>query len=220
METVDLDKILISLPYIQGTTQCKPLAMFEDTDPYLIHTTIDFFLLEEQKSSSSVDVYGEKTPARQIASLCGTLILGHQISRDGENMYSACDDCSGDLAAIAAEIEEEGVASSQEATYRNIFYIDELEMSEDLIDATNIRMFFDLVPQAIFKHCNIMPDLMCYLIAGVDGYYQNRTAKTNFDQRSVDGFSPLLFTENGYTLSESGNFIYQETESWILPIVG
>ena len=51
METVDLDKILISLPYIQGTTQCKPLAMFEDTDPYLIHTTIDFFLLEEQSQA-------------------------------------------------------------------------------------------------------------------------------------------------------------------------
>lgn len=218
MEAVDFDKILISLPCVQGNTQCESLTMFEDADPYLAHVMIDFFL-EEQKSSSSVEIYGEKTPAQQVASLCGTLILGHQISHDGRSIYSVCDDCSGDLGAVAAEIEEEGIALSQEATCRNIFYIDELELSEALIDATNVRMFFDLLPQAIFKHCNIMPDLMCYLIADVDGYYQSRTAETSFDQRSVDGFSPLLFTENGYILSKSGNVIYQETESWMLPIV-
>lgn len=218
MGAIDYDKLLVSLPYCENVTQCEPLTMFEDIDTYLIHVMMDFYL-EDDASAFSVSIYGENTSATKVATLHGTLILGHQISHDAKDMYSVCDDCSGDLEALETEVEKEGIALSEEGVYRNMFYIDELEMSKELVDATNIRSFFDLLPQAVFMHCNIMPELMCYLIASVDGYYQGRASKAELDQRSVDGFSPLLFTENGYTLSGSGNIIYQETEDFTLPIL-
>lgn len=218
MSVIDYDKLFVSLPYCESAAQCESLTMFEEADSYLIHVRMDFYL-EDEGSASSISLYGENTPATKVATLHGTLILGHQISHDAKDMYSVCDDCSDDLEALETEVEKEGIILSKEGLCRDIFYIDELEMSKELIDAANVRSFFDLLPQAVFMHCNIMPELMCYLIASVDGYYQNRASTAELDQRSVDGFSPLLFTENGYTLSESGNIIYQETEDFTLPIL-
>lgn len=218
MNIVDYDNLFVSSPYCESATQCKSLTMFEEADSYLVHARIDFYL-EDEGSASSILFYGENIPATKTAILHGTLILGHQISHDAKDMYSICDDYSGDLEALETEVAKEGIIFSEEGLYRNIFYIDELEMSKELIDAANVRSFFDLLPQAVFMHCNIMPELMCYLIASVDGYYQNRASEAGLDQRSVDEFSPLLFTENGYTLSESGNIIYQETEDFTLPIL-
>jgi hypothetical protein len=64
-----------------------------------------------------------------------------------------------------------------------------------------------------------MPELMAYLVASVEGYYEKAAKKTKLDPSSLDGYSPLLFTGMGYTLSKSGRLIYLETEGLELPIL-
>lgn len=129
-----------------------------------------------------------------------------------------CDDYSDDLSALIEEVHDEGILISIDDQCRNIFYIDSLEMSSSLLNASNVKTFYDMLPQIIFARYSVMPELMVYLVAETDGYYDEAAKNTKLDPSSVDGYSPLLFTGIGYKLSKSGKIIYSETEGLMLPV--
>ena len=148
--------------------------------------------------------------ARIVAKLFGALLLGAQASDDELDFVEMCDDCNGDLCTAADELNAEGLLELPfDGRYPNVLYIHQLELSSDVLDAPNIREFFDWLPQVVFQLTNVKPLMACYVIASVEDYYDKETEKTEFDKRSVDGYSPLVFSENGYKLSNSGNILYK-----------
>jgi len=74
--------------------------------------------------------------------------------------------------------------------------------------------FFDLIPKAIFLIYNVHVDLICYVIAERKGYYDECAENALLDPRSVDGYSPLIFADAGYTLNKTGEMLYRILENW------
>lgn len=205
--TVNLEDILISAPY-GSENEYESVTTFEDGDPYIKWLSIDF-ALENEVGFADVFVYGEKEKADHAARLFGALILGTQALEDGRNFIKLCDDCDGDLYEMAEELESEDLLEDLDGIGRNVLYIDTLELSSELIDASNLRQFFDLIPRYVFQYTNIMPQIICYQISSIEGYYEKAALETRFDPRSVNETSPQLFIENGYTASESGILLYK-----------
>lgn len=158
------------------------------------------------------DVYGEKVKVLPLGRLFGALILGRQAYHDEQDLFLACDDCNVDLAATVCELDKEGLLESIDGGYPDILYIHNMELSSDIIDAPNVAKFFECLPRIVFQYTNIYPEVIAYAIASADGFYDSQAQTTDFDKRSVDGYSPLLYTENGFRLSESGNLLFCQTE--------
>ncbi len=205
---VNLNNLLLSASYGENGTY-ESAQTFWETDPYIKWLKIDF-AIEDAEGSLSVDVYGEKEQATPIGSLFGALILGQQAYADREDIFLACNDCDEDLLTVMTELSQEGLINESLGGYQNILYIHNLELASEILDAQNIRQFFDRIPDFVFQHTNVRPEIVAYIIASVDGFYEKQAEKTSFDSRSVDGYSPLMFTENGYILSNSGNLLYRE----------
>lgn len=216
MSKIDFDNVYVAA-HCDSTDRPKPIGFAFDSDPYLVPVSIEFYL-ENDVGDIKLDIFGEKERAKKIAILDGVLILGNQISRDRGSVFLACDDYSGDLDAAVSEIDKELLLEADDGNYRNILYIDSMEMSASLIEAENVQHFYDLLPQVVFEWYHLMPELICYLVADAERYYATATEKARLDPRSVDGFSPLIYTENGYSLSDSGNLLYSITEYCKLPI--
>lgn len=205
---INFDKLLLSVSNGDSATY-ESVETFWETDPYIKWLKIDF-AMEDAEGSLSIDIYGEKERATPIGSLFGALILGQQAYADGEDIFLACDDCDGDLLALMTELSQEGLIDESLGCCPNVLYIHSLELASEILDAQNIRQFFNRIPDFVFQYTNVKPELVTYIIAGVDGFYEKQAEKTSFDSRSVDGYSPLIFTENGYYLSDSGNLLYFE----------
>lgn len=136
--------------------------------------------------------------------------------RDGEDLKDICDACNCDLYEAIEELDCEGLLESPDVLECNILYIHSLELSSTLMDASNLHRFFDRIPWYVFQHTNVMPQIVCYQIASVEGYYEEAASKTSYDRRSVDETSPQLFANNGYTSSESGILLYKIVDNGTL----
>lgn len=204
---VNMEDLLISTPY-GCRNEYESVTTFEENDPYIKWLSIDF-AIENERGSSDVSVYGKIKKAEDAANLFGALILGTQASEDGKDLIVLCDDCDGDLYEAAEELRSEGLLEDLDGIGRNILYIHSLELSSDLIDASNLRQFFNLIPRYVFQYTNVVPQIICFQIASVEGYYEEAASQTHYDPRSVDERSPQLFIENGYATSESGILLYK-----------
>lgn len=213
-DAVNLEKLLISNPY-GSKNEFESVATFEESDPYIRWLSIDF-ALENEAGSSSVFIYGEAEKADDAARLFGALILGEQALRDGEDLKDICDACNCDLYEAIEELDCEGLLESPDVLECNILYIHSLELSSTLMDASNLHRFFDRIPWYVFQYTNVMPQIVYYQIASVEGYYEEAASKTSYDRRSVDETSPQLFANNGYTSSESGILLYKIVDNGTL----
>ena len=125
------------------------------------------------------------------------LILGEQALRDGEDLKDICDACNCDLYEAIEELDCEGLLESPDVLECNILYIHSLELSSTLMDASNLHRFFDRIPWYVFQYTNVMPQIVYYQIASVEGYYEEAASKTSYDRRTVEDASPLLFNNGG-----------------------
>lgn len=205
-EDINMDDLIISSPYGDENSY-ESVSTFWDMDPYIKWLKINF-ALEVEEGGKTVHVYDEEENALPFGCLSGALILGRQASDDGHDINMLCDDCDGDLVATITELEREGVIEKNTAYCPDILYIHNLELSSELLEARNIRQFFEMIPDMVFQYTNVKPEITTYLIAGIEGFYEEQACSTSYDPRSVDGFSPLIFSENGYTLGKSGNLLY------------
>lgn len=180
---VDFSKLLISSPGGAGD-EYESAGDSEEVDPYIKWLKIDF-ALECEDGENPVSVCGGKERVNPIGSLFGALILGTQSFRDGWDFVSLCDECSGDLCVMATDLENEGLLENFHGECNNVFYIYTLELSQGLIDASNLREFFDRLPRLIFQYTGVMPQLCCNLVADVDDFYEKMKKKTEYDSRSV-----------------------------------
>ena len=117
-----------------------------------------------------------------------------------------------ELGSIAEIARDEGVLEDEVGMSRTVLFIRQLDLAREVIDAENFREFFDLVPRACFLLHNVRPDLLCYLVAERDGYYDEAAASALLDPRSVDGYSPLLYADCGFKLDKSGSMLYRLVE--------
>lgn len=210
-DTVNLENLLISTFY-GSKNEYESVSVFEENDPYVKWLTIDF-AIESEASTANVSTYGNETKADNIARLFGALILGAQASQDGKDFIEICDDCDGDLYEAAEELASEDLLEGHDGAGRNVLYIHSLELSGELIEACSLRQFFGLIPRYVFQYTNVMPEIVCYQIASVEGYYEEASSKTSYDPRSMDKTSPQLFLENGYSTSESGMLLYRMVDN-------
>lgn len=206
-DIINLENLLISTPH-GSKNEYESVAVFEESDPYIRWLSIEF-ALEDDEGSRDVSVYGETEKASNAARLSGALILGEQATIDEQDLIRLCDDCSGDLYEMAEELDREGLLEDFDGMGYNILYVHSLELSSELIDASNLIQFFTLVPRYVFQYTNVMPQIICYQVASVEGYYEEAASQTHYDPRSVDKTSPQLFIKNGFTTSESGILLYR-----------
>lgn len=144
-----------------------------------------------------------------VARLDGMLVMGYEIDKSGEDYWEVCDAYSGDLEAIARLADAEGVLQDEIGLHRTVLFIRQLDLARDIIDAENFTEFFDLIAPAVFLLYNIHVDLLCYLVAELEGYYDEAAAAALLDPRSVDGYSPLIYSEAGFKLDKTGDMLYR-----------
>lgn len=213
------EELLISKSY---DDHARVLGLAFDGEPYIVHLLVNYYL-KEDSSELMMSVYGEKEGVTKVGALSGSLILGRQMFEDGADFWQCCDDCSGDLEVMASDILAAGLLMSSEGRYRNVLYIDSIELSSRMIEGRGIGIVFDTIPQVIFEEYNVKPDLLCYLIATSKEYYDWAEEKAELDSRSVDKGSPLLFIENGFSIANPrdglGKTLYKITENIELPIM-
>ena len=149
------------------------------------------------------------TTEELVARLNGMLVLGYEIDKSGEGFWEVCDGYSGDLGAIAEIARDEGVLEDEVGMSRTVLFIRQLDLAREILDAPNFREFFDLVPRACFLLHNVRPDLLCYLVAELEGYYDRAAATALMDPRSVDGYSPLIYADCGFKLDKTGAMLYR-----------
>ena len=146
---------------------------------------------------------------RLVARLDGMLVLGDEIDGAGEDFWQVCDGYNAELGAIAEIARSEGVLETAIGSSRTVLFIRQLDLAREIIDAENFMEFFDLIPKASFLLYNVHPDLLCYLVADREGYYDEAAASALLDPRSVDGYSPLIYAECGFTLDKTGEMLYK-----------
>ena len=199
-----------------------PLGLSFDMDSYIVHLKVNYYL-KDDTSAFKVSVYEEEENVAKIGILQGSLILGQQMFDDGADFWECCDSCSGDLEAVASDVLAAGLLMSEKGRYRNILYIDSIQLSSKVIEGEGIRIVFDTIPQVIFEEYHVKPDLLCYLIATSNGYYEREEERAELDPRSVDKGSPLLYIENGFSMVSGkgglGKTLYRITEDIELPII-
>lgn len=174
---------------------------------YFRDMSLDFFMPGKEWEGALLSGSRDFPP---IARLTGTLILARAMDKQGADFWAECDAESAELGAFATEveIEDEGLLKSFNGKRQDMLYIHELELSPEVLEAKNLWALFYLIPQAVFSLYNVYPDLMGYLIAENNGFYSAAASRTRFDPRSVDGYSPLVFSENGFRLSGSGRALF------------
>lgn len=104
-------------------------------------------------------------------------------------VVEVCDWESQDLYETVEEICAEGLPYAYD---ENIFYIDSLEMTKDLVDSKSLSKFLAKIPCFVFQYTGVKPCIVCYLVAS-DDFYESAACDACFDERSVDGSSPSLF---------------------------
>ena len=162
---------------------------------------VDFHQMEEDEDCN--------VTMTLVARLEGLLVLGDVIDSAGEDFFEICDARAGDLGQIAYLAEKENILETHIGTSRNVLLIRQLDLAREIIDASNFPEFFDLIPPTTFILYNVHPELLCYLVAEQEGYYDQAAAAALLDPRSVDGYSPLLYSECGFTLDKSGEMLYR-----------
>lgn len=186
------------------TPEDAPVWLMSD-DPMglaIRNVSMDFLLVEEGDDDL-------QATERLVARLDGMIVLGDEIDEAGEDFWEICDACSGDLGAVAEIARSEGVLETAIGTSRTVLFIRQLDLAREILDAENFRDFFDLIPRATFRLYNVHPDLLCYLVAELEGYYDRAAASALLDPRSVDGYSPLIYAECGFTLDKTGAMLYR-----------
>lgn len=162
---------------------------------------VDFLHWEEDEDMVVTETLG--------ARLEGTIALGHEIDYSGEDFWEICDAHSGNLEAVARLADKEGVLKDELGGHRPTLFIQRLDLAKEILDAENFAEFFELIPKAVFLLYNVHVDLTCYVIAEREGYYAECAENALLDPRSVDGFSPLIHTDAGFTLNKSGEMLYR-----------
>lgn len=179
------------------------LGTCQRDSPYIIPMFIRI-CVEDEAGNVVTSVGDERQRLTEVAVLKGELILGYQMRRDEVDFLTECDDHTGDCGAVAYEILDEGIFSEQD-----IFVIHSYQMSTNLLDGDKAGYYLDIVPQIVFEDSNVMPTMLCYLVATAPGYYEKAGERSALDARSVDVRSPLLLLENGFVASQSKLLLYR-----------
>lgn len=201
---IDFDNVIAASAH----SSYDDMLCYKDAYSYVKHLGLSFMRLCES-GQENVTYYGEETSAEKAARLCGALILGVQAFEDSRDFISICDECDADLYEMAEELESVMRSLNCNEIYENVLYIHSLELSESLVDAPNLSVFFDRILRHVFHATNVMPTIICNLIASTEGYYETAVASTSFDPRSVGRDSIRFFINDGFNVSESGMLLYR-----------
>ena len=204
---IEFNKLFISMPH-GAESDYESVEVFEEFHPYIKWMRIDF-VLESDDGGDDILIYGEKEKAKPVASLFGALIFGAQAYRDGQDFLVLCDDHSAELCVVATDLDNEDLLEDFDGQYHDVFYVYSLELSSELVEAPNLRRFFERLPRFVLQYAGVEPQLWCNLIADNDEFYERQKKETKYDPRSAGKESIQLFLDNGYRLTDSGKLLFR-----------
>ena len=147
---------------------------------------IEFYGAPPGLSDEDIDsVYdGNDSACIHIGTLFGTLVLGSQMYRDGENLYLACDDMDGDLEYVVSSFIETGIITEGEGECIDFFYINELVMEEPF-DTFDLKVrILDSISETVFCMCGVKPSVTAYYPLPLD-YEEDPVFRIKHDMAQI-----------------------------------
>jgi len=159
------DKFQDIIAVSEGKNHCFVSLFKERYDDYIVWCNVDLYgvpsdLSEEQEN----DIYnGNYENAFNIGTLRGCLILCKQIFDDGEDVYTVCDDTSGDLEFVISALQEDGAPLSEETDdeYRDVFYIEELVLKKKYNTQKLNVSILNSISDIVFFLYHVYPNILC-----------------------------------------------------------
>jgi len=138
----------------------------ERYDDYIVWCNVVLYgvpsdLSDEQEN----DIYsGNYENAVNIGTLSGCLILCKQILDDDEDVYTVCDDTSGDLEFVMSALQEDSGPLSEKTDdeYRDVFYIEELILKKKYSTQKLNVSILNSISDIIFSLYHVYPNILCY----------------------------------------------------------
>ena len=176
-------------------TRSRCYFSFEDEeDQYFDHGYIHIYgipdNLSDDEESSIYNGGSDRTV--YLGEIKGSLILGNQMSDDGEDILTLCDDMSADLLYVATSLASDGLIDPYTGIYSDIYYIYELEMQKGYDDKELKQTILEKLPYILFSLYHVKPEYLAY--------YPLPLGSSNEDalvpKHSVSLFTPKI-TEEG-----------------------
>ena len=140
------------------------LSFENDEDQYFEHGFIHLYGIPDNLSESDVEnIYnGGSDKSVYIGEIIGTLILGNQMSEDGEDFLMLCDDMSADLSYVASSFIYEDLIDVNIGVSADIYYIYELEMEKGFDDNELKQQILEKLPYILFILYHVKPQYLAY----------------------------------------------------------
>ena len=135
-----------------------------DEDSYFEHGFIHLYGIPDDLPEGDIEnIYnGGSDKAVYIGEIIGTLILGNQMSVDGENFLMLCDDMSADLSYVASSFISDDIIDLIIGVYADVYYLHELEMEKGYDDYDLKCHILDKLPYIIFSLYHVKPQYLAY----------------------------------------------------------
>ena len=116
---------------------------------YIVYCELDFYGITED-DDDACDNTDKRT---HLGSVKGYLILTHLMDLMGEDVYTVCDDYSGELEMVMSIITKQGQCDIDE----DVLYITDAELPDD-----EFSIIMDKLPTVVMKHYHSYPGLIVY----------------------------------------------------------
>ncbi len=196
--------------YAVADTRPRCYFIFEDEEEqYFEHGFIHLYGIPDDLSESDVEnIYnGGSDKSIYIGEIIGTLILGDQISEDGEDLLMLCDDMSADLSYVASTFMFEDLIDVNTGVLADIYYIYELEM-EKVCDNNELkREILEKLPYILFSLYHVKPQYLAYYPLTLD----RSDADALIPKHSISVKLDPKITVNGVS-ADNANFLLNDDE--------
>lgn len=130
-------------------TVCSDIEYSDPVVDYIVYCEIDFYGVVEENEDGC-----DNTDDRIfLGSIKGYLILTHLMDFMGEDVYTVCDDHSGELEMIMSIITKQGKRGLDD----DVLYITEENIPDDVF-----KTIMNELPKVIMKHYHSYPGLIVY----------------------------------------------------------
>ena len=160
------DKFQDIIAVSEGKNHCFVNLYIERHDDYIVWCNVSLYgvpsdLSEEQEN----DIYnGNYKNAVNIGTLSGCLILCKQMLDDDTDIYTVCDDISGELEFVISALQEDGGPLSEKTfdEYRDVFYIEDLILKKKYNTQKLNVSILNSISDIVFSLYHVSPNILCY----------------------------------------------------------
>ena len=140
----------------------KYFGINDHEDDYIFYCNINIAGVPENISEKEKEeIYNNPELAVKIGKVEGWLILGRTMFERDIDLYTECDDISGDLEFVCSALMEDNGPIAMNDTM-DMFYIDEIEINEEYYSYDLFDAVVEELPDSIFTHYHIWTEILIY----------------------------------------------------------